>query len=142
MLLRLASATLIAAITLGSVLITPEEAERPPAQLLQETLRGAVRAPGIEQIEPAAGTPVASPFHLKLRFLDEGAVVDASSVQLSYLKHPPVDLTSRVSGFVGADGIDMPQAEAPPGEHQLRVRYRDSQGRIGFGTIRLTVLPH
>lgn len=40
---------------------------------------------------------------------------------MTYLKSPSVDLTPRLKPFVKPDGIDMPDAELPVGDHVIRV---------------------
>jgi hypothetical protein len=52
-----------------------------------------------------------------------------------------VDLTPRVKPFIQADGIDVPQAELPPGEYMVRVDIKDSDGRPGSTSFTLTVSP-
>ena len=58
-----------------------------------------------------------------------------------YLRTPNVDLTERVRSFAGTTGLDMPDAELPPGDHMIRVDIKDSDGRIGTTSFLLKVLP-
>ena len=115
-------------------LITPEEAALPagPAPGLQ--LRGSpTRRPNvtITSPPPAAGA-LRSPLNLKLQFRAfGGAVVDPNSVVVTYLKTPAIDITQRIMPFISADGINISQAEVPPGKHQFWIEVKDNDGRIG-----------
>ena len=102
--------------------------------------RGITRGPGIEQAAPPADQPITSPFVLQIRFHSRNAVeVDADSTKLTYLTLPPVDLTGRIRNHVSPAGIEITQAEAPPGLHVLRVDVRDRQGRASGVVIKFTV---
>ena len=57
----------------------------------------------------------------------------------SYLKSPSVDLTERVKSGLSQSGIDLPSAEIPPGEHQLRVTVQDTEGRQNSAVILLKI---
>ena len=56
-----------------------------------------------------------------------------------FLRTPNVDLTPRVKPFVQADGINMQDAEVPPGEYTVRVDIKDSDGRPGTAIFTLKV---
>ena len=58
-----------------------------------------------------------------------------------FLSTPNVDLTPRVKPFVQADGIDMPDAELPPGEYTVRVDVKDTEGHSGTTIFVLRVVP-
>ena len=86
--------------------------------------------------------PLHSPIHLKVKFQSfQGSKIDPASVQASYLKSPVVDLTPRLKPFVAAEGIDMPTAELPPGEHIIKIDVKDSDGRTGSTSFALKVEP-
>ena len=73
-----------------------------------------------------------SPIALKLSFeAFGGAKINPDSVLITYLKQPSVDLTQRLKPFITADGIDVPQADVPPGFHQLWIELKDEHGHIG-----------
>ena len=57
------------------------------------------------------------------------------------MKTPTVDLTDRIKSFVQASGMDMPDAELPPGDHMIRVDIKDSEGRIGSTSFVLKISP-
>jgi hypothetical protein len=80
--------------------------------------------------------------HLQLKFESfGGAKIDTDSVKVTYMKSPSVDLTPRLKPFVKPDGIDMPDAELPPGDHVIRVDVKDSEGRTATTSFTLKVAP-
>ena len=115
-------------------LITPEEAALPAGLVPALQLRGSpTRRPNVTIIwpPPAAGA-LHSPLNLKLQFRAfGGAVVDPNSVVVTYLKTPAIDITQRIMPFISADGINISQAEVPPGKHQFWIELKDNDGRIG-----------
>ncbi len=120
-------------------LITPDEAKLPNAA--QVTTRGITRGPGVKQVSPdPAAKGLKGPVDLKIAFEPRGgAKIDADSVTLTYLKTPAVDLTSRVKSGIKADGIDVSKASLPPGDHQIRVTVKDSEGRQTSQTVSINV---
>jgi len=119
-------------------LVTKEEAALPagPPPALQ--LRGSpTRRPKIVIVSPPPGAGlVHSPLDLKLQFnAHGGAQIDASTVVVTYLKQPAIDITQRITPFITADGVDIAQAELPPGKHQFWVELKDKDGRIGGAEI-------
>ena len=60
---------------------------------------------------------------------------------MTYLRNPNVDLTERVRSFASMSGLDMPDAELPPGDHLIRVDIKDTDGRAGTTSFLLKVLP-
>lgn len=142
----LASAGLLAATwsaAAAEVLITEAEAKLPTQKgAIAATSRGITRGPRIELVDVPKDGAVQSPMHLQLKFQAfGGAKVDPSAVQVTYLKTPAVDLTSRIKPFVQDSGIDMPDAVLPPGEHPLRIDIKDSDGRTGTTNFVLKVGP-
>jgi len=124
----------------ADVLITPAEAALPSSADVRLDLRGITRGPSLDQVSPKPATSVRSPFALKIKFAPHNnAKVDVAAARVTYLKVPPVDLTGRLRKYMGSDGIDMPNAEAPPGTHLLRVELKDSLGRISVSVIKLIV---
>jgi hypothetical protein len=123
----------------GLVLITPDEAKLPPPKVaVAMTARGVTRGPQIELVQEP--DPTKSPTHLQLKFQAHGgAKVDPSSVQMTYLRTPDVDLTARIKPFVTDAGIDLLDAVVPPGAHILRVDVKDSDGRAGTLSFVLNV---
>ena len=123
------------------VLITEDEARLPPPKgAITADRRGITRGPKIEVI--VDGQQVHSPVHLQLKFESfGGAKIDPDSIKVTYMKTPTVDLTDRIKSFVQASGMDMPDAELPPGDHMIRVDIKDSEGRIGSTSFVLKISP-
>jgi len=124
----------------GVVLITPEEAQLPTPKGVHAA-RAITRGPRIDLAGPDA-SDVRSPLSLQLKFRGfGGALINLDSLRVTYLKMPNVDLTSRVRPFAQPTGIEIPDAEAPPGEHLVRVEVQDSEGRRTVTTFLLSVAP-
>jgi hypothetical protein len=110
-------------------LITATEAALPPDHALGAE-RGISRGPSVMIVspQPGAGT-IKSPLALKIKFISHGdTTVDVNSVLVTYMRVPAVDLTQRIKPDIGASGIDVENAEVPPGTHTLRVNVTDSGG--------------
>jgi hypothetical protein len=124
----------------GVVLITAAEAQLPvPKQIVSS--RGITRGPRIEVSDVDNGN-LHSPLHFKLRFLAfGGSTIDLSTLAVTYLRVPNIDLTPRVRPFARPAGIDIPDAEVPPGEHAIRVELKDTEGRVAATNFFLTVAP-
>jgi hypothetical protein len=134
----------VPAATAAEVLITQAEAKLPsPPDLGALGTRGLTRGPRVELVSPdPRGKGAKSPFPFEIRFVahNDTAVVP-DSVKVTYLKSPPVDLTARLKTHITAAGIDLRDAEVPPGTHTIRIDVRDSDGRSGTSIIKLSVLP-
>lgn len=124
-------------------LITAAEAQLPPLKgALPSASRGITRGPRVELVDAPSDGTLHSPMHLQLKFQAfGGAQIDPNAVQITYLKSPEVDLTSRVKPFVQASGIDIPAAGLPTGDHVLRVDIKDTDGRTGTTSFTLKVAP-
>jgi hypothetical protein len=119
-------------------LITEKEAALP---LNFDPGRGITRGPMIMVVSPAPGAGlVTSPLHFKIRFEGRGgAKIDVASALVTYEKIPAIDLTQRIKAFIGPDGIDIENAEVPPGSHRIRIDVTDSDGRTGSTDLTFTV---
>ena len=125
----------------GVILITPEEAKL-PAQKQIASSRAITRGPRIEILDLDDGK-LHSPLHFRLKFLAfGGATIDMNSLTVTYLRGSNIDLTQRIKPFVRPTGIDMPDAEVPPGEHAIRVDLKDSDGRSATASFVLAVSPN
>jgi hypothetical protein len=123
------------------VLITPQEAQLPVPSKSDLTFRAGIsRGPAITLALPASADSLKSPVHLQLKFAGRGgAQIDVESLKLLYVRTPAVDLTQRVKAFASANGIDIPEAELPPGTHTIRAEIKDKEGRPGFASFDLNV---
>lgn len=125
---------------LAAALITTEEAALPPMKgAVATSNRGITRGPKITVAEDAAAK---SPIRFQVRFQPlGGSNIDVDGVKVIYLKQPNVDLTPRVKPFVQPTGIDMPDAQLPPGDHLVRIDVRDSEGRVSTTSFVLKIAP-
>lgn len=121
-------------------LITAEEAALPPPKgAVAMAARGVTRGPKIEIVAP---TKNRAPLPLSWKFQAfGGAKIDPESVRLIYLRGSNIDLTGRVKPFISENGIVVPEAQLPPGEHVLRVDLKDSEGRTSTGSFAIKVDP-
>jgi len=147
--LTLSTAVILAAVWSGTSfqaiagqLITEEEAKLPPQKgAVPNSGRGITRGPKITLPNEEAASQ-ASPIRLQVKFQTfGGSSVDLDALKVTYLKSPVVDLTPRVKPFVQSTGIDMPDAQLPPGEHLLRVDLKDSEGRPASASFLLKISP-
>lgn len=127
--------------TAGVILITPEEAKLPAPTQLAST-RAITRGPHVELADLDDGK-LHSPLHFKLRFRAfGGSSIDLDSLAVTYLRGSNIDLTRRVKPFAQPTGIDIPDAEVPPGEHAIRIDLKDSEGRATTFNFSLAVAPN
>jgi hypothetical protein len=145
----LASAIILAALvtamparTSAAPLITEEEAKLPAQKgAVPNSGRGVTRGPKI-QVPAAETAPQTSPIRFQVKFQTfGGSIVDLEALKVTYLKSPVVDLTPRIKPFAQPTGIDMPDAQLPPGEHLLRVDIKDSEGRPASISFLLKITP-
>jgi len=117
-----------------TMLVSEAEASRPNASEL--STRGITRGPGIKLL----GTPEVSAKSFSLKFEFEprgGAHIDPKSVRLEYMKQPLIDLTDRVKAGIHDRVLEISQFAIPPGNHPLRVRVADSEGREAVHVVTL-----
>ena len=125
-------------------LVTAEEAAMPPGapQPLPRPVtpqRGITRPPEIDLVSPPK-RPVHSPFEFRIGFVAHGgAHIDPKSVQVIYLRQDNIDLTNRLKSAITAKGIDVPNAETPPGQHAFRIQVQDDDGHISTTDIIIDV---
>ena len=123
-------------------LITDDEAKLPAQKgAVANSGRGITRGPKI-LVPDGEAVLQASPIRLQIKFQTfGGSSVDLDALKVTYLKSPVVDLTSRIKPFVLPTGIDMPDAQLPPGEHLLRVDIKDSDGRPASVVFLIKIAP-
>jgi hypothetical protein len=120
-------------------LITVDEANLPAAPKMA-TRGGITRGPGIKVISPAPDSQVKAPFAMKVDFQPHGGVkIDASSVKITYLKKPAVDLTPRLKPAISESGISLTDANVPAGTHDLKIDVTDADGRTKSEIVSFTV---
>jgi hypothetical protein len=123
-------------------LVTPAEAALPAGTVPSLDLRGSpTRRPLVTVVSPppSAGL-VHAPLDLKLQFRAfGGAEIDPGSVVVTYLKDPAIDITQRLTPFITAAGIDVPQADVPAGKHQFWIELKDKDGHVGGGEFSFQV---
>lgn len=131
----------------AAVLITAQEAGQPEVRTGPAgsapggygTDRGTPGRPPDVVVQMPRGA-VASPFPLRVAFTPHnGAHIVPDSITVTLLTTPETDLSERVRRYVSTRGIDMPSAEAPAGQFQLRIEVADDAGHIGTSNVELTV---
>jgi hypothetical protein len=143
--MRIIVATCSALLLLGvpahaEVLITADEAAQPPSSDVSMDMRGITRGPSADQISPSPTAAVHSPLEFKIKFIaHNNAKIDPAAVRVIYEKQTPIDLTERLHKYISSNGIDMPNAEVPPGTHLLRIELKDNLGRTSISEVKLIV---
>lgn len=137
-----AMVTAIPVRTLAATLVTEEEAKLLPQKgAVPNSGRGITRGPKI-LVPDGETASQASPIRFLVKFQTfGGSIIDLDALKVTYLKSPVVDLTPRIKPFALPTGIDMPNAELPPGEHLVRVDVRDSEGRTASMSFMLKIVP-
>jgi hypothetical protein len=121
-------------------LIHPAEAALPSQPEISMTMRGLTRGPEIELVSPADSKSTTSPTIFKIQFKGRNnAAIEKSSIKITYLKTPLIDLTPRLQNYISADAIVMENAELPNGLHAIRVDVKDSQGRSATSVFKFSV---
>ena len=121
-----------------AALITEQEARLPngPAPPI---LRGISRRPKVSLVSPAGNEPQRSPVQLKVTFESfGGSRIDRSSVKVLYVKSPTVDITERMGPYMDDKGIEV-STVLPSGDHVFRIELKDTGGREGAHTFKVTV---
>jgi hypothetical protein len=115
-------------------LVTEQEAALPPNHLPPLDLRGSpTRRPSAVVVSPPPNAGLMkSPLSFKVKLQAHGgAKIDPDSIVVTYKKTPMIDITQRIMPFITADGIEVPDAEVPPGVHEFRIQLKDKEGRLG-----------
>jgi hypothetical protein len=141
--LRLAVATLAGALlatpAAAATLITEHEAQLPPDNSVLRS--GIERGPDIVVVYPPPKTGmIQSPFAFQVKFEPHGGTqINLDTLTVVYKRIPAIDLTARVKPYASPNGIDMPKAEVPAGDHRIMIFVRDSAGHEGLADIRFDV---
>ena len=130
---------LLATPAAAATLITEHEAELPADNSLLRS--GIERGPDIIVVYPPPKTGmIQSPFAFKVKFEPHGGTqIDLDTLTVVYKRIPAIDLTARLKPYVRPDGIDMPSAEVPAGDHRIMIFVKDSAGHEGQADIRFDV---
>jgi hypothetical protein len=129
-------------LTTPVAVVTSDEASLPDASTGSASRsKDLFPPPDVVQVSPAPDAPATrSPFSLTIRFkAHNGSAIDASSIRLTYLKAPPVDLTPRLKAYLSTTGIAVPAATFPVGKHAIRVTVADTDHRVREATIAFSV---
>ena len=113
----------------------------PPKGAIAADRRGILRGPKGRSHFAGRHGPLTVAAAVEVPVSFGGATINTDSVKVIFLRTPNVDLTPRVKPFIQADGIDMPEAELPPGEYMVSVDIKDSDGRPGNTSFILEVSP-
>ena len=121
-------------------LITEAEAKLPPGRT--DMSRGGITlGPAIVVVAPGPDRAVKAPFAVKVNFQPHGgSKIDASRIKIIYLKRPAVDLTPRLKDAISGSGIDLADATAPPGTHDIKIDVTDDAGRTKSAVLSITVV--
>ena len=127
----------------AETLITLQEAELPAAAAPADTTastRALTRPPVAELVRPAGGKDTRSPTPFTVKFTAYGGTtIDAAATKVFYLKNPLVELTPRLAKYIKPSGIEMPEAEVPPGEHAILIELVASNGHTGSSVVTFRV---
>ena len=138
--LALAAGIALAGTAQAVDLITAEEAKLPSVPKMG-TRGGITRGPGIKVISPNPDGQTKAPFAMKVEFQPHGgSKIDASSVKVTYLKKPAVDLTPRLKGAISESGISLADANAPAGTHDIKIEVTDADGRTKSEVVSFTIV--
>jgi len=134
----------------GLWLVTPEEAALAPTPMGKHGLSGGGSldvgreppdtGPVIEVLKPVLGAPVAVPLEIAVKFVPRsGSPVDVASLKVTLMKLFGIDITDRVRPYASPDGIQIPDAKLPSGEHTVRITVADASGGVSQKHVTLTV---
>lgn len=143
----IAAAALLLAVTGGHAaamtLVSEQEAAMADNPLAAFDVRAATaRGPILRQdCPPPPGAVERSPTCFRVSIRPNSADVLLNSLRVTYLKAPPVDITPRVAPYVTPQGIDVPEAELPPGRHAFRIEISDATGNVTVTVVRIERRP-
>jgi hypothetical protein len=122
-------------------LITQAEASLPAAPATQIAMRGLTRGPSVDQLSPSPTALIPlGPLTFNIAFeAHNGSAVDPTTVKLTYLKQPAIDLTQRLRPYITAAGIKASDVDVPPGVHAIRIDLADTQGRTSSMVVMIQV---
>jgi hypothetical protein len=136
MLMLVAIAVLNSSAAAGVIqLITLEQASLKPKGEISPLVASKGAAPAVQVVMPEKNVVEKSPFHVKILFIPlPDSPIDPKSFRMNLLVGGllPVSLLDKVKDFVTQKGLDVPQANVPPGgPYTIEVRIADLKGRTG-----------
>ena len=135
------AASLALAATAGALTLITEDEARLPQGMTGMSRGGITLGPGIVVVTPSPDKTIKAPFALRVNFQPHGgSKIDASRVKVIYLKNPAVDLTARLKASISGTGIDLADATAPPGTHDIKIDVTDDAGRTKSAVVSFTVV--
>lgn len=134
-------------------LITPEEAAKPGAPANADALnpfttrglsplevgRDVDTGPMIEVLKPSVKKVETTPVEVSVKFAPRSAPVDISSLKVQVVKLIPIDITDRVRPYTDPEGIHIPDARLPSGEHKVRISLSDKDGGMTRKEMTVTI---
>lgn len=135
------AAGLMMSASVGAMELITEDEGRLPAAPRVETRGGITRGPSVKIVSPAPDSLLRAPFNMKIDFQPHGgSKIDSSTVKVTYLTKPSVDLTPRLKSAISETGINAPEIHVPAGTHNLKVDVTDADGRTKSGVVTFTVV--
>jgi hypothetical protein len=117
-------------------LLTDEQAAR--AQATEDRTKNAhpnypEPAPQIQIVKPAGGQVSGHPFPLVVTFSTSGgSTIDPNTIRIDIIGPlETIDVTDTVRDYTTAGGIVIPETNMTKGTYDIRLRIRDTQGRLG-----------
>ena len=121
-------------------LITEDEARLPSAPRIASR-GGITRGPSIKMVSPDPNGQIKPPFAMNVQFRAHGgSKVDVSTVKVTYLKKPAVDLTPRLRPAISESGIAMDTVNVPAGTHDIKIDVTDADGRTKSEVVSFTAV--
>lgn len=134
----------------GFWLITPEEGAMAPTladphAVRERGLFSSVpveqnNGPVIKMEKPNFADANTSPLEILIRFSPREASVDLSTLKVTLVKLFDIDLTDRVRPYVSKEGLHIPDAQLPSGEHTVRVTLGDTDGGITITQLYVKIM--
>jgi hypothetical protein len=121
----------------GVWLVTSQEAAQPPSAT-SKAGRSITRGPAIRQVSPTGAVTANQPFDLHVEFFGRGGEkINPAATQITILRGGNIDITERLKPYITVNGIEMPAAMVPPGDHVLQVAVSDVDGRKSIANIEI-----
>lgn len=123
-------------------LVTPQEAALPDASPgPYEAGRDIETGPVVEIVAPEKGKSYKAPVPILIKFIPKnGKEIDISTLKVEYLKSWSIDITYKVLPYTTKDGINIPEADLPTGNHTIRLSVADVAGITTRVLIVVTVI--